>query len=232
MIGTLTFKGLSLNSFVYSWGNSCIRLLLLITTLQFTCGKRKIWYKIKMFPNILTMIVLQKIWIWIGGWKTLNYYFGFFQKNPITLTALRLFVIFKLYFQKIWLLCVIYSGDQTFTILCSWQSIIVLVAPIFSCKHWFSEKLKEVSWNLEVKNCGCQKLIFYQYWDILWSFILVTESTPLKMHPLFTPMGRLSDTEVWSKCETTRPSGSWAISIWLFVCLCGKRPGMSLGWEK
>ena len=230
MIETLTFKGLSLKSFVYSWGNSCIQLLLLITTLQFTWGKRKIWYKIKMSPNILTMIVLQKIWIWIGGWKTLNYYFGFFQKKSNNFNCFALFCNFLILLPKNWLLYVIYSGDQTFTILCSWQSIIVLVAPIFSCKHWFSEKLKEVSWNLEVKNCGCQKLIFYQYWDILWSFILVTESTSLKMHSLLTPMGRLSDTEVWSKCETARPNGSWAISIWLFVCLCGFSWLKDLGW--
>ena len=46
-----------------------------------------------------------------------------------------------------------------------WNNTHFLKSSIFFCKHWFSEKLKEVPWNLEIKNCGCQKWIF---WAILW----------------------------------------------------------------
>ena len=38
------------------WSNSYISCLLLIITLCFTCGERKIWLNIKKFQNIMSMI--------------------------------------------------------------------------------------------------------------------------------------------------------------------------------
>ena len=46
----------SIQLFGNSWGNSCIRLYLLITTLHFTWSERKTWKNIKKFQNIMTMI--------------------------------------------------------------------------------------------------------------------------------------------------------------------------------
>ena len=47
-------KILSFNSLGNSWGNTS---LLLIGTLRFTCGERKIWSAIKNFQKIMNMIV-------------------------------------------------------------------------------------------------------------------------------------------------------------------------------
>ena len=46
-----------LKSFGISLGNFDITCLLLINTLRLTCGKNKIWSNIKIFQNIITMIV-------------------------------------------------------------------------------------------------------------------------------------------------------------------------------
>ena len=50
-------KILSLTSFGNSWGNSYIAYLLLIITLRFTSGERKVWSNIKTSQNIMAMIM-------------------------------------------------------------------------------------------------------------------------------------------------------------------------------
>ena len=49
-------KIISLQSFGSSWCNSYMSCLLLIITLCFTCGERKIWSNIKWSRNIMIMI--------------------------------------------------------------------------------------------------------------------------------------------------------------------------------
>ena len=110
-------KSLSVKSFGNSSGNSFIPCVLLILTLRFTCGEKKIWQSNKSSQNIMSMVVL-----YLLGWLKpvlyqLNLLFIFWAVSPTCSKEHLLQVIRKITFGKLQSTYVVPIGTTKLNIL-------------------------------------------------------------------------------------------------------------------